>query len=248
MVSHATLTGARARRWLLGGLSAWIVWHFMAILGTALGARSGPWPVNGELGWATPPQFAQEINSLCGSYLWALNLTSDYHFPSDRPQLASRFEVRLRDAQGNELEVVQIPDPSANAFVRHRQSLLADGLAADMAVEAPPGEFVPAPNQPVRTVVYWNFEGGPIGALRTIEEHLIPRDQQVTGPTDWALLLARSYSRYLCRTHGAASAEIVRHTKDAIPPDVLFADSPPQAAAFDSAAASFGVFHAQVQQ
>lgn len=247
MASDSTFTGTRAQRWLLGGISAWILWHFVAILGAALGARSGPWPVNGELGWATPPQFAQEIASVSGSYLWALNLTSDYHFPSDRPQLASRFEVRLRDDAGNEFEVLQFPDPAANTFVQHRQSLLADGLAADMAVEAPPGEFVPAPNQPVRTVVYWNFEEGPTGVLRTIEEHLIPRDQEVTGPTDWALLLARSYSRYLCRTRGAASAEIVRYTKDAIPPDVLFADSPPPAAVFDAAAASFGVFHAQTQ-
>jgi hypothetical protein len=59
-------------------------------------------------------------------------------------------------------------------------------------------------------------------------------------PSDWALVLARSYGRYLCRTHGAASAEIVRHTREPVSPAVLFGMRPPPNA-FDEYVATFDV-------
>ena len=50
-------------------------------------------------------------------------------------------------------------------------------------------------------------------------------------------MLARSYARYLCRMHGAASAEIIRHTKDPILSGVLLEPSAPSPEEF---VASFG--------
>jgi hypothetical protein len=75
--------------------------------------------------------------------------------------------------------------------------------------------------------------------LKSVPQHLAPRDRSVFRPSEWSLLLARSYARHLCRAHGAASAEIVRHTREAIPPAVLFFDdAPPEA--FEELVSTFG--------
>jgi hypothetical protein len=47
------------------------------------------------------------------------------------------------------------------------------------------------------------------------------------GPTEWSLILVRSYARYLCQKHGAASAEVVRHSRETAPPLVLLMGEPP---------------------
>lgn len=58
-------------------------------------------------------------------------------------------------------------------------------------------------------------------------------------PPEWALIVARSYSRYLCRTYGAASAEIIRSTRPPVAPGPLFgAEAAP--ANFETTVASFG--------
>ena len=40
-------------------------------------------------------------------------------------------------------------------------------------------------------------------------------------PSEWSLVLAHSYARFLCRENNAASAEIIRHTREPVGPDVL---------------------------
>jgi hypothetical protein len=75
--------------------------------------------------------------------------------------------------------------------------------------------------------------------LRLVHEHLIPRNRPVYGPTEWSLVLVHSYARYLCRKHGAASAEVVRHSRESIPPSVFFAGNPPPMA-FRDLLASYG--------
>ena len=40
-------------------------------------------------------------------------------------------------------------------------------------------------------------------------------------PTDRSWDLVRAYGRYLSRTYGATSVEIIRHTRDPIPPEML---------------------------
>jgi hypothetical protein len=221
-----------------------IAGHLLAVAALVLAAPSGPWPVAGGSDWATPPQFARSLGEWTLPALSLIKMTHNYHFLTNRPAIASRFDVRLRDASGQEMATLRFPDPNALWAARFRQKLLAQGLDGDDQVEPLPGEFVPAPGQPVRAVPYWQMGEGRTGKLATVEEHLIPRDREVTGPSPWSMLLARSYARYLCRAHQAASAEVIRYTKDHIPPDVLFLDSPPPASSFDEVSVSFGVFHA----
>ena len=54
-------------------------------------------------------------------------------------------------------------------------------------------------------------------------------------------LLARSYSRYLCRKHGAATAEIIRLTREPLSPQLLNPNAiDPKNPAFEDLVASFG--------
>jgi hypothetical protein len=86
---------------------------------------------------------------------------------------------------------------------------------------------------------YWDMgEGGKV-QLKSVPEHLVPRDRPVLRPTEWARVVVRSYDRYLCRKYGAASAELIRHSREAIMPAVLFMDEPP-ADAFNEVVCSFG--------
>jgi hypothetical protein len=75
--------------------------------------------------------------------------------------------------------------------------------------------------------------------LTEVAQHQVPRDHPVEQPSEWALLLARAYGRYLCRTHGAAKVELVRHSRGPIPPAVLFIDNVP-AGNFDELLSNFG--------
>jgi hypothetical protein len=50
----------------------------------------------------------------------------------------------------------------------------------------------------------------------------LPRQAQLPEPNEWAMIVAKSYGRHLCRVHGAASAELVRISQMPYPPVVLF--------------------------
>jgi hypothetical protein len=172
-----------------------------------------------------------------------LKLTHNYRFLSNRPGAPGvYFEVQLKNETGQPMVRIKVPADDANFWVRHRQALLARGLAEDQPIQAPPGEVVAAPHQQVPTVPIWDLSEGRTLYIRTVPEHLIPRDRPVFRPAEWSLMLARSYVRYLCRQHGAASAELIRHTRDAIPPAVLFVGEPP-AGTFDDLIATFGELH-----
>ena len=88
-------------------------------------------------------------------------------------------------------------------------------------------------------VPIWDIAEDQALRLRRVPEHLIPRNHQVYGPTEWSLVLVQSYARYLCRKHGAASAEVVRHSRESLSPTALLMDSPPPAA-FTDLIASYG--------
>jgi len=230
-------------RWLVLVGSLAIVGHLFVVCARVLAAPSGPWatPEGAEL--YSPPQFAFSINEATLPYLRLFRLTHDYHFPTNRPRLPGvYFEVRLRDEAKRELAVIMVPEPGASTPVRQRQALLARALADDQPVVPPPGEAIAAPRQEWPTVQIWEplDPAQPrIGKLTTVKEHVLPRDRPVFRPSEWSLLLARSYGRYLCRTHGAATAELVRHVRDPYPPVILFLDNP-QPGAFDSAISNFG--------
>ena len=216
--------------WLvvLGSLA--VAGHFLVFGASVLAHRSGPWMTPNGPDTAEPPTFAWSLDEVTRpNYLRPLKLTHNYHFMTNRAEMPGIwFEVRLKDESGAVKETLRFPEPDTNPWVRHRQELLARHLLEDRPVPPPAGEAVAAPGRQVQTVQYWDMGPNQTLSLRRVAEHRVPRDRPVWQPSELSLTLARSYARYLCRTHGAASAEIVRHSKDPLSPVVLFQrDVPP---------------------
>src|SRR5262245_41918386 len=186
-------------RWLLILGSAAVVFHLGAVAVNALAAPSGPWPTPDGAGLATPPQLAFSANQgLNPNYLRHLKLTHNYHFASNRPgQPDVWFEVKLKDESGKELKTLRVPDPQANPWLRHRQELLARALADDMPVQGQLTMQVPAPGREVPRVLIWTPAGPRQQLLRSVEAHLVPNNPPAFRPSDWALIVARSYVRHL---------------------------------------------------
>jgi hypothetical protein len=182
---------------------------------------------------AGPPAFAQSLDeALTPAYLKPLKLTHNYHFAGNRPAAPGVFvEIKLKDAKGEALTTVRWPDPAANAWIRYMQALFVQGMVPDQPIAPPQGEQVPAPHQQPRMVNIW--EGEPSLRLSKVPEHLIPRNRPVYSPTDWSLVLVHSCARYLCRTHRAASAEVIRHSREALSPAFLLTGPPPPMAFAD---------------
>jgi hypothetical protein len=147
--------------------------------------------------------------------------------------------VKLKDAKGDLVSTLRFPETTGNVWVRYLQGLFAQGLVPDQPIAPPQGEAIPAPHQQVRTVPIWDLAGEQALRLNRVPEHLIPRNRQVYGPTEWSLVLVRSYARYLCRTHGAATVEVVRHSRESLSPTLLLMGNPPPMA-FTDLMANYG--------
>lgn len=223
-----------------------IVSHLAAVALGALAAPSGPWGSPQGFGPAPPPQFAYSGKELANWYLWSLNMTHNYHFATNRPMAPGVYlEARLMDEEGNVRATVKLPDDQANPWVRHRQKLLAQWLGEDQSIDPPRTEVVPAPFQDAPTVRLWRMDRDQL-TIQTVDVNELLRNRQnlppmLMGPSELSLLAARSYGRHLCRTHGAAKVEIIRHHQDPIPPSVLFEDSP-EKALYDKQKSNFGEF------
>jgi hypothetical protein len=250
-------SGGPLPRWLIAAGSAAILFHLTAIVFPILDVPSGPWFTRQGPQQADAPAFAHAASGLATAHAEYLRVAHSYHFVSNRPDIPSvEFDVRLRNDKGEVTETLHFPDAQANPWVRHRQGLLASALAFDFPVERPGSDVIfPAGQAP--TVDIWALKGEDLSPqpglpppppamdakvlreLRTVPQHRVPRNREVMRPSELSLILARSYARYLCRTHGAASAEIVRHVRDPIPPAPLYGqEAPPMA--FDEFVASFG--------
>src|SRR5262249_20156795 len=210
-------------RWLSFLTSAAIVLHLSAIVLLALNAPSGPWPTPDGPSTARAPAFASAAGTaVTNHYLAPLKLTHNYHFQRNRPGQPEVFlEARLKDEEGWVIETVRIPDPQANPWVRHRQSVMVQHLADDQPVPSPGTEAIAAPKHAASTIDVWDLNPDQTLTLRSIPEHLLPRDRVVYRPSTWSLILVRSYGRHLCRTRGAASVELVRHTREPLSPGLL---------------------------
>jgi hypothetical protein len=236
--------------WLVWLVSAAIVFHFFALLIAVAAVESGPWPTPMGQSTAFPPAFAQEISDrITPPYLQPLQLSlSNYHFESNRTDYdAVYFEAQLHDSQGQLIKTVRLPQEGANFWVWNRQVLLAQKLGLDDPVAPPRGEAIPAPGKEPRMVMIWDSpRGEPPMQLRRVSEYLIARDRPVFKPSDLSLDLARSYSRYLCREYGAASVELVRHSRRPIFPTALLAPEPAPDA-FEELICSFGDYPLEKQ-
>jgi len=223
----------------LGSLA--VAGHLFAVVSLALAAPSGPWPMQMGNSNAFGPQFARNVDETVGpKYLSPLKMTYNYHSPTNRPETPVVYlEVRLKDKSGRLMKTVRIPETGANYWVRHREELLARALGEDEIVEPRTSERIPAPNQKVRTVEIWESVKENKLELREVPEHLIPRDRVVWKPSPLARVLARSYVRHLCRVHGAASGELIRHHKDPVLSAMMFVPEPP-ASTFAETTSNFG--------
>ncbi|HMF13466.1 MAG TPA: hypothetical protein VKE94_14205 [Gemmataceae bacterium] len=234
----------RIPRWLLWVGSVAIAAHFAAIGVNALAAMSGPWP-NNDNGMVGPPFLAAQINDAFGAdYLKLVRLNTNYHVLANHlPSTPGVYlEFRLEDEQGNELAVVKLPNAVANPWVRHRQSLLTQQeLWEDRRVVPQQSELIAAPGGEVPKTQYWQPDKKGRLELVTVDVNKVPLAQPVSGPTDFSFMLARAYARHLCRTHGAAKAQVLRHHQNAVTPFVLRAENVP-ARDFEEVVSNFGEF------
>jgi hypothetical protein len=241
-------------RWLIVAGSVAIVVHLFALGALVLAAPSGPWWVPPPVGVsdALPPTFAAAANEVTEpNYLSHVRLTHNYHFRSNRmtwPGVELEARLKFKDGQ---VKTLKFPDKDANPWVRHRQLLLIRGLTDDRPVMLDPtrGVAVVRGDAKKRIIQYWEAPQTPPEGnyqsifLKTEAEDLIPRRPgEVMRPSEWALLLAHSFARYLCREYGAESAELIRYTQEAIHPVVLFGDREPPPDAFPILKANFGEF------
>ena len=243
------------RRWLVAAGSAAIIVHLAAVVIPILDTPSGPWVTTNGPRAAEAPGFAHSASGLATVHADYLRVCHSYHFVSNRPAdlPGVEFDVRLKNEQGEVIKTLHFPDPVANPWVRHRQEVLASALAPDLPLQQQGGEVIPAPGENP-TVFLWALPGEDFTGtkppprvtdrnvplhLQAVPKHRVPRYRMAMRPSEWSLTVARSYARYLCRIHGAASAEIIRHTRESVSPAVLFdEDTPP--GNFDDLVASFG--------
>lgn len=233
--------------------SVLLVGHWLALGIHTLAAPSGPWPTPLGPGTAEPPYFVskptlqgtrQGLDPLISKiYLQPLRLTHNYHFQSNQLELPGvYFEVVLKGEDGQEIKSLTFPDKKANPWVRHRQALLAQALADDNVLRPRGSDVIYPEGQAIPTYTVWEPEAPndfKHFKLAVIQENHIPRDRMVERPSEWARLLARSFVRYLCREHGAASGELIRHSRGAIGPHWLFAPEIPKDV-FDERICKFG--------
>ena len=243
-------------RWVRGLASAGLLLYVSALIANGLVSRSGPWPSMGGPDYADPPSFARlALNSSptgeagsswsLGGLLRSLRLTHNGRFETNAPpEFQHQFEAIFRDADGNEIARKAYPDPTANAAIQHRQKLIAAGLGHDVPVIPPDGEFVPADGQDVRKVEIWHVDESRNGRRILVPEHELARDRDLSAPSPWSQALAASFGRYLLRQTPAESVEIVRLTRQALPPEVLFVDAHSTPSDPDQFRLSFGKFHA----
>lgn len=102
---------------------------------------------------------------------------------------------------------------------------------------AEPEEKAPSGNTPLADMLLQSnpeSKAAKVQRLRLIsipeyQEGAIPRDRPLSRPSDWSLLLARSYLRYLCQQHNAHSAELVRCSQEPVMPALMFSpEQPPE--------------------
>lgn len=239
MPKSSISTACTPPTWLVTVGSVAIIGHLGAVVIAALTAQSGPWPFMEFPPYRPPPEFASRLNQVVTpKYLHPLKLAHHYRFKLNQPQQPGvTAEVRLKDAEGNELPAVTFPNPEANLWVRHRQAQFVAFLAPDEPVPITGlTESAPAPGQTGRSIDI--LEGGPneMLRLRRMEEHLvrdyriksrIPDDMPLYRPPAYALLRAKSLARYVCRTMPSVSeAEVIRRTREPIPPQIMFENQP----------------------
>lgn len=150
-------------RWMVATGSVLIAGHLLAVVLLALSARSGPWIPPMQFLPPSPsegPKFATIISAKTGEYyLHPLGMSHTYHFESNKvAEPAVKFEVILKDKNGQALQTLKFPEDDVNFWVHHRQQLLATGLGNDIPVpqqELQSPEVIGGDAQQVEKKDYW---------------------------------------------------------------------------------------------
>jgi hypothetical protein len=213
-------------RWAVLAGSLLIILHLGTVAVHVVAAPSGPWPGMDGSEPAPPPQFSQYADeNLAVPYLTRIKLTHNYHYPSNRVSMPGAYlEFRLQDREGEVIKTVRLPDPNASAAVRGRQALAVRWFTDDRPIQPPQGEKIPPPGGKIPDVDTWVQVEDEMRKLKLtpVSEILVDRTRPVLGPTKWSLLVLESLARHLCRENGADSVEVVRKSREAIPPRILF--------------------------
>jgi len=207
---------------LIVGISLGIVLHLGALVVLVTAAPSGPWNTPVGPSPALAPEFAGvALSKLEPVYFQPLQLTHNYHYATDQMENSTvSIEVTLKDERDKVIDTVVFPQKNVNRWLQQRQRLLAQNLGQDMQVMRRQGEQIAAPGKQIKAVNIW--ERGPQEfTLKKVPMHLVPENQPVSRPSEWSLIVAKSYMRYLCRKHGAKSATLHRISRDPISPVVL---------------------------
>lgn len=225
--------GPSLPRWMALPASLLIAYHLGSVLLNVLAAPSGPWPNMEGPEMAAPPQLAawpHQEGAL--PYLRAIKQTHNYHFRSNRGgQPDAYLQIQLYDKDGVLSKTLRFPDPKASSALQQRQAMVCRWFTDDQPVQPNMGEQIPAPNAKIPEISIWeSVQGDPRKlALTRIPENEVPRDRQVFRPSSWSLIVLRSLARHWCRQYEAHSAEITRHSREAIPPRILSErENPPE--------------------
>jgi hypothetical protein len=210
--------------WKIGG-SVFAMFHLLAVGLWALSAQSGPWflPRFNRAAESLGPQFATVVSSdfTRPYYLEPLRMTHNYHFESNKVQKPGiYFEVQLKNAEGLVIKTLRFPDEKASFAIRHRQEVLAKGLASDLPPLERGTQAIAPPNAEAKKMEIW--EGDKEGVFRIkLVDKSEAQEKQAWRPNPWSKMLAHSYMNYLCREHKAASAALVRFTQQQPIPSYL---------------------------
>ncbi len=238
--------------WLVAAGSLAIIFHLSAVVLVALDAPSGPWPTDFGASPAFAPKFAEKLSGqgINQYYLQPLGMWHTYHYETSRPEVFGvYFEVKLKDENGQEIKTFKFPQDNVNRWVRHRQLLLAQGLAGDQPLPQRGGERVVGAGKKAPTLSYWKADSkSPEQPRRLVTEpeHLVPRDPDLQQPSKWSLLLSQAYMRYLCRQYGASNAELVRYSRPPVRPEFMFLEQEPPGF-FQPLIANFGEYRREKQ-
>lgn len=222
----ASSPGAGMPGWLLHAASVLICLHFLAVGVLTLSASSGPWSTNYGPSPALAPQFAISLSEGTGQYLQPLGMIHTYHFDSSRVQVPTIYvEALIYDDKGELKETLRLPDPKANPWVRERQKALVTALGDDQTFQPAQGEAIPAPGQKSIPQVNFFFPATPksmVFELYQEDENRVPRERPTLfRPSEWSLILVKSYARYLQKERKAARVELVRHSKQPLSPALM---------------------------
>jgi len=224
MAITRTNTAAPLPRWVVVAGSGVIVFHLFAIVVFVLAAPSGPWSTPFGPSTAFGPFFVEDINNATSRYLSVIHLAHDYHFQADQTDLpAVYFEAKLRDKAGKVIGTLKFPQDKANFWVRHRQSLLAQGLGDDRPPEGARGSNpIAAPGQKLKDIPVWERIGNTGDSYKLGKKQTITPDLELMAPSARSILLVKAYARYLGRQHEAASVELIRHSRNGIMPEMVY--------------------------